>query len=94
LRSAYSTCIPAFSGPGRYNATSAIRSSNLLDERAHARAFQLEDTGGDAAVEHLVDAFVIERDVVDVEVDAGAPQVRQGVLDHRECPQSEEVHLQ
>jgi hypothetical protein len=39
-------------------------------------------------------AYVAERDVVDVQFDVACPQMTDGVVDHGERPQPQEVHLQ
>ena len=41
-----------------------------------------------------VRGLVVERDVVDVELDPTRSKVMQGVLDHRQVPKPEEVHLE
>ena len=56
----------------------------MLDQRAHALALELEDPGGVAPAEHLVGLLVVDRDVVDVELDPLHPQVAQRVLDDRQ----------
>ena len=87
-------------GPGRYRATSAATSSNSVgaSERISARigvGLQLEHPDGVAAGQQVVGRLVVERDVVDVDLDAagGADQLER-VGDDVQVPQAEEVHLQ
>ena len=62
---------------------------------AHARALELEDAVGLAVDEQLIGLRIVERDVVDVEVDAlGALDLGERVLDQRQRAQAQEVHLQ
>ena len=62
---------------------------------AHAGALELEDAVGLAVHEQLIRLRIVERDVVDVEVDAlGALDLGERVLDQRQRAQAEEVHLQ
>ena len=59
------------------------------------RALELEDAVGLAVAEQLVGLRVVERDRVDVEVDAlGALDLVERVADQRQRAQPEEVHLQ
>ncbi len=64
--------------------------AHLAERLAHARRLELEDAGRLAAGEHLVDLFVVERQLRDV--DAAGELGR--LLDHVEVAQAEEVHLQ
>ena len=65
-----------------------------LDQLAHTRGLELEHGVGVAPLQHLVAGPVVQRDVVDVQVDALVPQQAHRVLDHRQVAQSQEVHLQ
>ena len=67
----------------------------LAQHLAHARALELEDAVGLAVDEQLIGLRVVERDGVDVEVDAfGALDLGERVADERQRAQAEEVHLQ
>ncbi len=66
----------------------------LADQRAHPSALQLEHADGVALLEHLVRRRVVQREVVHVERRAAVAQEPDGVLDHRQVPQPQEVHLQ
>ena len=88
-------------GPGRYSATSATRSSKQVGltarkRVAHARRLELEDPERVGAREHLVGARVVERQVGQVaEVDVGRfADDADGLVDHVEVAQAEEVHLE
>jgi len=92
--------MPLRNGPGRYSALRAIRSSSRcgFDLRrivAHAAALELEDAVGLSLLEDLIRLGIVERDVVDVEIDAGGPlDLLDGVEDERQGAQPEEVHLE
>ena len=87
-------------GPGRYRATRAATSSKHVGASARsvvriADALELEDPDRVAAAQHLVGALVVEGDVVDVgSVPGRLLDEVERRLDHRQVPQSEEVHLQ
>ncbi len=67
----------------------------LAQQLAHARALELEHAVGLAVPEQLVGLLVVERDGVDVEVDAfGALDLAERVADQGQRAQAEEVHLQ
>ena len=63
---------------------------HLAQRLAHARRLELEDAGRLAAREHLVRLLVVHRERRDVDV---ADQL-DGLVDHVEVAQAEEVHLQ
>ena len=65
-----------------------------LDQVLHARRLHLEHADRVAAPQHRVGGLVVQRHVVDVEIDVARPQVPERLLDHREVPKAEEVHLQ
>ena len=67
----------------------------LAQQLAHARALELEDAVGLAVAEELVGLRVVERDGVDVDVDALGPlDLVERIADERQRAQPEEVHLQ
>ena len=67
----------------------------LAQDVAHAAALELEDAVGLPVLEDLIGLRIVERDVVDVEIDAGGPlDLRDRVEDQRQRAQPEEVHLQ
>ena len=67
----------------------------LPQQFAHARALELEHAIGLPVAEQLVGLCVVQRDRVDVEVDAlGAFDLVERVADERERAQAQEVHLQ
>ena len=58
------------------------------------RRFELEDAGGPAAGEHLINLTIIQPDVVPVDIDAMALAYhRLGVVDHGERLEAEKVEL-
>ena len=99
LRSAYSVCMPLVQRARpverdeRHQVLEPVGLEHL-DQRAHARGLHLEDPGRVGVPEHRVRRRVVQRHVVDVELDAAGPQMANGVVDHRQGPQPEEVHLQ
>src|SRR6185437_6514245 len=86
-------------GPGRYRATSAIRSSNSVGF-TWRRASRMPDdsnwnTPGVAAGHHLGGLSVVERQRVHVEAHArGLLDHLDGAVDHVEVAQAQEVHLE
>ena len=67
----------------------------LLAQVAHAPGFQLEHAEGLGVVEQVVGLGVVERQVVEVELDAGGfPHHLRGVADDRQGLETQEVHLQ
>ena len=71
------------------------RGSERADEGAHGAALELEHADGVAGLEQLVGGRVVERDAVDVDLDAprGLDHL-DAVGDDVEVAQAEEVHLQ
>ena len=65
---------------------------HLPQRVAHARRLELEDAGRVGAGEHLVRLRVVHRDLRDVE--PVAADQADGLVDHVEVAQAEEVHLQ
>ena len=67
----------------------------LAQQLAHARALELEDAVRRAVAEHPVGLRIVQRDRVDVEVDALGPlDLLQRVVDQRQRAEAQEVHLQ
>ena len=67
----------------------------LPQQLAHPGALELEDPEGGAVLKYPVGLRVVERNVVDVEVDPLGPlDLLQAVVDERERAQPEEIHLQ
>ncbi len=64
---------------------------HLPQRVAHAGGLELEDARRVGARQHLVDLAVVERDRADVEI---AADQLDGLVDHVEVAQAEEVHLQ
>ena len=61
----------------------------------HARAFELEDPVRVAGPEELERGRVVERQIVDIDGDAGlGPDQGQGVVDDRQVAQAQQVHLE
>ena len=61
---------------------------------AHPRGLHLEDPGRVRVLEHPVGRGVVQRDVVDVQLDPAGAEMTERVVDHGEGAQSEEVHLE
>ena len=71
------------------------RGRQRADERPHRPALELEHADGLAPLQQLVGLGVVERHVVDVELDApGLRMTSIGVGDDVEVAQAEEVHLE
>ena len=68
-----------------------LRRPHRAQRLAHARRLELEDADRVAAREHLVRLAVVERDLRDFEP---ASDQAEGLVDHVEVAQPEEVHLQ
>ena len=67
----------------------------LAQQLAHARALELEDAVGLAVDEQLIGLRIVERDGVDVEIEAlGALDLGQRVVNQRQRAQTQEVHLE
>jgi hypothetical protein len=92
--------MPDLSGPGRIQRVERDQvveslGLRLAQQFAHTRTLELEDAERGAFLEHLVGLRIVERNVVDVEVDALSPfDFLQRIVDQRERAQPEEVHLQ
>jgi len=57
--------------------------SGARSRMSEPAALELDHAGGVALAEHLERRLVVERDVVDVEVDPPCAERPDGVLDHR-----------
>ena len=68
--------------------------SKLSDQLAHPRALELEHPGRVARSEHCVDRRFVQRDMVDVHLDSLLTEQHHRVVDDRQVPQAQEVHLQ
>ena len=67
---------------------------DLAQRLAHPRRLELEDADRVAALQQLVGLLVVERDRLDVDVAVRRTQQLDGLLDHVEVAEAEEVHLQ
>ena len=74
-------------GDARHQVLEPIRLEQL-DQVLHARRLHLEHADRVAAAQHRVGLVVIQRHVVDVELDPAVVQVPQRLGDHREVPQA------
>src|SRR6266566_5139343 len=91
--------MPLRSGPGRYRAFNAIRSSRrwlgLAQDVAHAAALELENAIRLTVLKNLIGLSIVEWNRVDVEFDAHRPfDFRNGVEDERQSAEAQEIHLQ
>ena len=83
----------AVQGHARHQVLEPIRLQQL-DQVLHPCGLHLEHADRVAAAQHRVGLVVIQRHVIDVELDPAVVQMPQRLGDHREVPQAEEVHLE
>ena len=63
------------------------------EDVSHAVGFELEHAFRVSAAEHVEGFLIVLIDSVYIEIGNGLPYELDGVLDERECLESEEVHL-
>jgi hypothetical protein len=89
-----SSTMPPCSGPGRGEVFDAARLVAAQDV-AHARRFELEHAAGEALGEDLVAGGVIQRHIVESELDAAVLlDELDGVVDDGQGRQAEKIHLE